>query len=489
MALYLLSSQHRAASARLALAECVGRVDVAWDEACCSAELQAHAQRTSVATAEADARCRLSAVATAADACCRVAGEERKDRAALQRARDVEFATAVLGPARRSLTVLTHPDPACLAGGFEVRRDPLRGRGVFARRAFEPGEVLWAERPFISVPDLSHVEAWLGGASAAARTEASVLAQTGELTADVLKRLMKSHAFLHRGHKVLFPAACLMNHSCSPNVIYQSYQDQACLRAAARIEAGAEVLHSYARREHGWSTADRRAALLAEKGFSCSCSLCTSPDRTRSRRCPTCPAHADHAGDSEWVCSRCGRVAMDAEEESGVAAAVRRVQAAPQTAAAAALLLAAVQRLGPRHWTAASAALSAAGCLSQQPGADPAAVAALLRYYFAWRDHTGFGVWHAWTLKAAATGTLAVARTDTAAAAALAARFEAIHRMSFGAGCPASMQLAALLQRHPSRSQQPGVDAACAEAVAAAAALPEVRQAAASEAPLEASAS
>lgn len=82
----------------------------------------------------------------------------------------------------------------------------------------------------------------------------------------------------------VFPVACRLNHSCSPNV-QQSWQPQegkVRLLASARIQAGEELCNTYLDLLQTWD--QRQASLLSRYDFHCECRACrlSGPERDLS---------------------------------------------------------------------------------------------------------------------------------------------------------------------------------------------------------------
>ena len=85
----------------------------------------------------------------------------------------------------------------------------------------------------------------------------------------------------------------LLNHACLPNCDW-SHQWSAAgtpiivARALVDISPGDEIVWPYFAEERWAPRENRRLYLQASKFFTCQCVQCTAPDRTRAFRCPAC---------------------------------------------------------------------------------------------------------------------------------------------------------------------------------------------------------
>lgn len=126
------------------------------------------------------------------------------------------------------------------------------------------------------------------------------------------------------GSSALFAVASKINHSCRPNLAYQSFGVQAGKAswvAKHGIAPGEELNKSYIDVESGstggfWSAAMRRRVLRDSKLFVCGCRACTAYEGGDMKRCLPCPGC--HAGfvsyrvvgntveRTPWMCEACG---------------------------------------------------------------------------------------------------------------------------------------------------------------------------------------
>eukprot|EP00756_Hemistasia_phaeocysticola_P049273 Hpha_TRINITY_DN23725_c0_g1::TRINITY_DN23725_c0_g1_i1::g.93272::m.93272 len=390
--------------------------------------------------------------------------EEAEGRLNVQR----EWAGGAAGLAvrsRRRVAVLRRPVPSVLSPKCSVEWHPTRGRGVFAARDIAAGEALWYEPPIAWLESgddqRGRVKEWMQTASREAKQGVEDLARTGELTEEIVFDLFNSHCFQFHGKRALFAASCLMNHSCAPNIVYQTYADACCVRAAIDLKAGDEILFTYARRMHGWGTNWRRKQLHSEKGFLCSCSLCSAKDLSRALpcrvegcsgfRCPLPPAAGSEGEDEEWVCDKCGEKAgldetiRNEEGMSGAVAMRLYLSAQPSIESIAVCYGGALKSVGGRHW---SVAMLATAVLPLIPPSENALLLLLLQFIFAWRELAGQQVWHGWHLRALHTAVRRAAEGLKGApkreAEALTLVYRSFFALAFGDKCPDSKWLLGL---------------------------------------------
>ncbi|KAJ2954066.1 hypothetical protein O0L34_g2280 [Tuta absoluta] len=76
----------------------------------------------------------------------------------------------------------------------------------------------------------------------------------------------------------IYPSAAMMNHSCDPNIINTFHNNRLIIRCARELTAGSEVLNCYGPHRARCVTAQRRAQLRAQYGFTCDCAACASPE-------------------------------------------------------------------------------------------------------------------------------------------------------------------------------------------------------------------
>lgn len=301
--------------------------------------------------------------------------------------------------------------------GVKIAEVPeLGGRAAQAARAFKPGECVFIERILVlasATTNVARVRAYCHlcdadrqklreqffaeepelrcAATAACRPDA---AGTGDSSVEVLRALrVEGHADLTLDEVeavirvwnlnafdcALAPVACQVNHSCSPNVFVKVDAITSTIQATAcRAIAEGEVLGSWYFQDTGlwWMGSDvRKKHFAANRGFHCGCSRCSAPDASRQMPCSACsggfviPTCLSAEGQGcVWQCRGCGAsspgdaVRLNSEVEL-VPHVLRELWPAKDTAKRSspeelvAMDLEVCQKLGPRHWAAAAAAL------------------------------------------------------------------------------------------------------------------------------------
>ncbi|KAJ4147274.1 hypothetical protein LMH87_001809 [Akanthomyces muscarius] len=220
------------------------------------------------------------------------------------------------------------PDVAGFDGDTIIKSSPGAGRGLFAARDFQPGELIMCEKAFCTVSsrdkgsaavtaltvDLDDeynirvfpaglhravVQKLLDNPSLAPRIlalDSGSWAGVGDAcpsTADgpvvdtfQVQNIVQRNAFglapqtddedVTNATTGLWARACYMNHSCLANSIKDFAGDLIVLRAARAIPAGEEITHAYD--DNG--DYDARQALLQKTwGFMCRCKLCTAEEQ------------------------------------------------------------------------------------------------------------------------------------------------------------------------------------------------------------------
>lgn len=173
-------------------------------------------------------------------------------------------------------------DAATSASGLEIRAAGDDGQGVFLLHAASAGERLLAERPLLAwggrtKEELRRAVDALGKADRAAfwalcqNAEHGVLCKTawGVWISNALPTEDEPAT------AAVFRVTSRLNHSCAPNAWanWNSRTQRMTVHALGALPAGEEVRVDY-RGADGETRADRRAALLTDFGFACSCSLC-----------------------------------------------------------------------------------------------------------------------------------------------------------------------------------------------------------------------
>jgi ribosomal protein L37AE/L43A len=113
----------------------------------------------------------------------------------------------------------------------------------------------------------------------------------------------------------LFETSSKVEHSCSPNCMFSTF-DSGVLKHTSlrRIEAGERLSVSYSTTVE-MPLAERRNILLASKFFLCRCELCRSEvDATAALQCPKCRGGAVRQSDAkgDWKCGKCKAAIADA---------------------------------------------------------------------------------------------------------------------------------------------------------------------------------
>jgi hypothetical protein len=179
---------------------------------------------------------------------------------------------------------------ADFCGPVEVKAhaNPLKGRGLFAARTVEPGELLLMATP-LAACDLSQLGPGENAHNALARSlladcppallkrvvsDLKGVSSGRETTVDLLEALAHTNAFqLPESHVVaLYHMPSFLNHDCAPNTALLFIRDVLVLRAGARLEQGTEVCIRYFACPD-MSVAQRRAE-SATWGFQCQCEMC-----------------------------------------------------------------------------------------------------------------------------------------------------------------------------------------------------------------------
>ncbi|KAF1970659.1 SET domain-containing protein [Bimuria novae-zelandiae CBS 107.79] len=177
---------------------------------------------------------------------------------------------------------------------WEVKETEGKGFGLFAKRDIDPGETLILQTPVLLVSrevldSVSHSRRRTLLEKAVTQlpptTRELVMSLSRRGGDSVIEDIINVNA--HRAkvwdgtfHLLLNPEAARINHACRPNTYYR-FNDHTLLFdlfALRPISPGEEMTYSY-----GFSTephATRQERLKGTWGFTCTCSLCTSPTST-----------------------------------------------------------------------------------------------------------------------------------------------------------------------------------------------------------------
>ena len=205
-------------------------------------------------------------------------------------------------------------------------------RGLFAARAYAPGEplvreaaALWqledgsaryrfdpAATPAGALATIAHAFApWHGTAPT-----------QGLALRALLTEAMAHNSWGCAGARGLFPVICLANSSCAPNCTSEEEGGGGggggaegaapgyVLRARRALAAGEECTVAYVPR--AWPKARRAAELRSGWGFECACARCAAPhDDTQVARCSACARGRVFLPDdqAQWAraqCADCG---------------------------------------------------------------------------------------------------------------------------------------------------------------------------------------
>eukprot|EP00756_Hemistasia_phaeocysticola_P055352 Hpha_TRINITY_DN3127_c0_g1::TRINITY_DN3127_c0_g1_i1::g.96565::m.96565 len=188
--------------------------------------------------------------------------------------------------------------PAPFRGALRVGESKVHGRGVFATRDLQPGEVLLvADSAQLGPPPLrSRAEVLQRKYGVSEWCEQLWPRQVDDIPAELqmedgdgdrgvdlkLRRLMavlccNSHS------SGLFPEATAFNHSCRPNCYtLVTPGGRLCIRARAKVGRGEELTICYLGLQGGVA-ADRVGVLRGRFGFVCKCVECAVPPPVRAR--------------------------------------------------------------------------------------------------------------------------------------------------------------------------------------------------------------
>ncbi|TMW65073.1 hypothetical protein Poli38472_009240 [Pythium oligandrum] len=145
-----------------------------------------------------------------------------------------------------------------------------------------------------------------------------------------------AHELENLGGSGLFLSACRMEHNCSPNCSFTTYDDKLWMTAIRPIKEGEALSIDYGNFFYR-PTEERMTSLFETYGFVCTCETCTvQPDTCRSFKCtsPSCtdgaiwpyprkseqPIEDPEELEYDWKCGDCGHVPTDEEVDSFEAA-------------------------------------------------------------------------------------------------------------------------------------------------------------------------
>lgn len=253
--------------------------------------------------------------------------------------------------------------------GISIVEHEQLGRVLQATKTFCVGEVIVTEKPFLKFEDAAEAmkavynmdpgtqQAFFEFNHLAALTDASTAPECREYYSDMWKDTQRTvslmdgvtgAAEIQRREIEVFRifSTCSLNcrevapsgygifsigshatHSCVPNSIHSSLQKagSGCLVCIKPIAKGELITVDFG--DHSLCTHERRAKLLREKNFFCTCEKCRDPDFARGLVCPACGPSAgpncikyctrgDEGAKDSWMCVGCGDTsAPDTTEE------------------------------------------------------------------------------------------------------------------------------------------------------------------------------
>ncbi|KAK3680889.1 hypothetical protein B0T22DRAFT_474324 [Podospora appendiculata] len=181
---------------------------------------------------------------------------------------------------------------------YEIRAIPGKGKGLVATRDIAKGQVIMADTAAVivdgaverratpedfealmrrAVEQVPRVEQILAlSTNPTTTTTKSTTAGADSLHVDIFRNNAYGIVVGERSYSVMYPGVARANHACRPNAIKPSNDaiSTALLVAIRDITAGEEITISYI---EPLPSQARKAKLLRTWGFTCTCSLCTSP--------------------------------------------------------------------------------------------------------------------------------------------------------------------------------------------------------------------
>jgi hypothetical protein len=165
---------------------------------------------------------------------------------------------------------------------FEVREVLGKGRGIFAKKCFERGDVVMMERPLPHGRN-SKVEEFASSESVL-KAVMALMPHGGSLRAIFDLNSMGCNDESGVGESGLFVTMAYLNHACLANTLHHFVDSHGVkiLSASRRIEQGEEITISYINQETeeflNGACASNRSELLRKKwGFVCDCLACSNP--------------------------------------------------------------------------------------------------------------------------------------------------------------------------------------------------------------------
>eukprot|EP00727_Mastigamoeba_balamuthi_P002758 m51a1_g1248 hypothetical protein (378) ;mRNA; r:13471-14689 len=271
---------------------------------------------------------------------------------------------------------------------MEQRTTEHAPHAVYATRDYRAGEPVLVESPLLATRNGSLPPSSSVGPALRAQLDALVACAAAPLTPDrtasLLERgvpagdetaLLVAHALEScgvdfAGETALFARGCALPHSCAPSVAVGAADEAARTlewRALRDIRAGEALSVSWLGDRAMRGRAQRRAALLRERGVDCRCPRCASGyDAVSAVLCPRCRGAEAMLSNERgaWECPACGALDGERDWAAGFWEGVERLCAwveaaddevsetgrAPDMTELAQRYVALVQRVGKWHW-------------------------------------------------------------------------------------------------------------------------------------------
>lgn len=105
----------------------------------------------------------------------------------------------------------------------------------------------------------------------------------------------------------IYPTICLLNHSCSPNIISIFHRNKFICRAASGLDCGTELNYCYGPSVNRMSKKDRQTRLKDQYFFTCCCDSCVNHKENESRAllCSSCDGPVIYNNDFTHICLQC----------------------------------------------------------------------------------------------------------------------------------------------------------------------------------------
>ena len=186
-------------------------------------------------------------------------------------------------------------DPENLEPLFRTIDIPGKGQGIIATKKIFPGDVIFAEKPLIIIPDAifynaddceDFIEKEVNKMSCSDRERLLSLSDC-RTNNQQYAGMVYTNAMDFDGDAAICPMIARANHSCRPNAEFVTRSDlgKKLLVAMYVIQEGEEICINYMdMKEEGTDTRDVRQEKLIETwGFRCCCFACTLQVRVDSK--------------------------------------------------------------------------------------------------------------------------------------------------------------------------------------------------------------